>query len=95
MKRRFEDSIRGMILRDRNHPSVALWGVLNETEDGPVYREAVSVLPFVRTLDDTRLLILSSGRFDGHSEVGSVSNPGSHSWEMGGPKRPPRAPRLL
>jgi len=91
MKTRYEDSMRGMILRDRNHPSIVMWGVLNETEDGPVFREAVEVLPLLRTLDDTRLLLLSSGRFDGHLETGSVSNPGSKQWEYVWGKEAPGA----
>jgi hypothetical protein len=45
------------------------------------FREAVSALPLVRSLDETRLVLLSSGRFDGHLDVGSVSNPGSAEWE--------------
>ena len=81
--------MRGMITRDRNHPSVVLWGVLNETEDGPVFREAVAALPFLRSLDETRLLLLSSGRFDGHLEIGSLSNPASHEWEYAWGKEAP------
>jgi hypothetical protein len=81
MKERYEISVREMVLRDRNHPSVAMWGMLNETEDGPIFREAVSALPLVRSLDDTRLVLLSSGRFDGHLEIGSASNPSSSVWE--------------
>ena len=34
----FDADLREMILRDRNHPSVAIWGVLNETPPGPVSR---------------------------------------------------------
>jgi len=64
MAERFDESILGMIRRDRNHPSVAIWGLLNETSDGPVFRHAVAVLPRVRELDDTRLVLLNSGRFD-------------------------------
>ena len=81
MKMRYEISVREMILRDRNHPSLVMYGALNETEDGPIYREAVSVLSLIRSLDETRLVLLSSGRFDGHLEVGSASNPDSHQWE--------------
>ena len=81
MKERYENCVREMILRDRNHPSVVIWGMLNETKDGPIFREAVSALPLVRSLDETRLVLLSSGRFDGHLGIGSVSNPGSSEWE--------------
>jgi Glycosyl hydrolases family 2, sugar binding domain/Glycosyl hydrolases family 2, TIM barrel domain/Glycosyl hydrolases family 2 len=81
MKTRYQNSMREMIVRDRNHPSLVMWGMLNETEDGPVHRAGESSLPFVRTFDDSRLIILSSGRFDGHLGLGSVSNPGGTEWE--------------
>ena len=45
MAERFDESILGMVRRDRNHPSVTIWGLLNETPDGPVFRHAVGVLP--------------------------------------------------
>ena len=61
---RQDSSVTGMILRDRNHPSVVMWGLLNETGDGPVFRHAVAQLPLVRRLDDSRVVLLGSGRFD-------------------------------
>ncbi len=64
MKPRFDRALSEMILRDRNHPSIVIWGLLNETSDGPVFRNAVQSLPLVRSLDDTRLVMLNSGRFD-------------------------------
>ncbi|MBV9306881.1 MAG: hypothetical protein JOZ45_12115, partial [Acidobacteriaceae bacterium] len=57
----------------------------------PVFREAVSALSLVRSLDDTRLVLLSSGRFDGHLEIGSASNPGSSVWEATWGKEAPGA----
>ena len=81
MKERYELSIREMVLRDRNHPSLAMWGMLNETEDGPVFREAVAALSLVRSLDDNRLVLLGSGRWDKQPSIGSLSNPGSSDWE--------------
>ncbi len=81
MAERFDLSIREMILRDRNHPSVTIWGMLNETNDGPVFRHAVDSLALVRSLDDTRLALLDSGRWDGAFNIGSASNPGSAQWE--------------
>ena len=81
MADRFDLSIRETLLRDRNHPSFTLFGLLNETGDGPVFRHAVDSLKLARSLDDTRLILLGSGRWDGQNNIGSVSNPGSTQWE--------------
>lgn len=81
MAARYDSTVQGMVLRDRNHPCLAIWGMLNETFDGPVFRQAVEALALVRSLDDTRLVLLNSGRFDAQPGIGSVSNPGSTEWE--------------
>jgi hypothetical protein len=61
---RMDRSLTGMVLRDRNHPSVVMWGLLNETGQGNVFNQAVASLPLVRRLDDSRIVVLGSGRFD-------------------------------
>jgi len=81
MAERFDRSVTETILRDRNHPSVALWGLLNETQDGPVFNHALGMLPLVRSLDETRVVMLNSGRWDGRWDIGSLCNPGSPGWE--------------
>jgi hypothetical protein len=81
MTERYDRSLREMIVRDRNHPSITIWGLLNETPDGPVFRHAVDTLPLVRSLDETRLVLLGSGRWDCQPSIGSLSNPGSDTWE--------------
>ena len=81
MAERYDRSLTEMIRRDRNHPSVVIWGMLNETGDGPVFRHAIGASKLVRSLDPTRLLILNSGRFDYHLDIGSLCNPGSTEWE--------------
>ena len=78
---RFDRSVAETILRDRNHPSVAMWGLLNETMDGPVFEHAIGMLPLVRSLDETRVVMLNSGRWDGRLDIGSLCNPGSLGWE--------------
>lgn len=88
----YDRSLREMILRDRNHPSVTVWGLLTETLDGPVFRHAVGTLGMVRELDPTRLVILNSGRFDAQPAIGSVSNPGGTIWEHTWGHEAPGAP---
>ncbi|HOW69455.1 MAG TPA: glycoside hydrolase family 2 TIM barrel-domain containing protein [Phycisphaerae bacterium] len=64
MAERFDRQVAAMARRDRNHPSIVIWGLLNETGEGPVFRQAVKALPLLRALDETRLVMLGSGRFD-------------------------------
>jgi hypothetical protein len=81
LKPRWNASISEVIIRDRNHPSLVMLGLLNEETDNPVFKHALTSLPMVRELDPTRLVQLNSGRFDGRAEVGSLSNPGSVTWD--------------
>lgn len=61
---RWERSISELIRRDRNHPSVVIWGLLNEVRDTPHFRLAAASLPLIRQLDGTRMVFLNSGRWD-------------------------------
>jgi len=64
MAARWSQTTAGMIRRDRNHPSVVMWGLLNETPNNPVFMHAMDSLEAVKQLDDTRVVMLNSGRFD-------------------------------
>lgn len=64
MTERFDHSLHGMILRDRNHPSIVIWELLNEESNTLLFQHAVSSLALVRSLDDSRMVLLNSGRFD-------------------------------
>ncbi|MCX6901068.1 MAG: glycoside hydrolase family 2 [Verrucomicrobia bacterium] len=61
---RWERSISELVRRDRNHPSVVIWGLLNEVRDTPHFRLAAASLPLVRKLDEMRMVFLNSGRWD-------------------------------
>ena len=74
---RMDRSFSGMLLRDRNHPSVVMWGLLNETGLGNVFNHAVASLPLMRRLDDSRIVVLGSGRFDA---PGNIAN-GLETWK--------------
>lgn len=74
-----------MVKRDRNHPCVTIWGLLNETFLKPPYdevcMEAQNSLPKLRELDQSRLVLFSSGRWDAQQAVGSVCNPYHEEWQ--------------
>jgi hypothetical protein len=79
---KFGITLNQIVRRDRNHPSIVLWGLLNETPDQPVYQRAKNWLPAVRALDDTRPVLIGSGRFDGDHKTASISNTGSATWDV-------------
>ncbi|MBN2292761.1 MAG: hypothetical protein JXM70_10070 [Pirellulales bacterium] len=67
---RYDQSQLEMILRDRNHPSIVIWGLLNETgKHDPLFKYAVGFLPKLHKLDDTRMVMLASGRWDLRDDV--------------------------
>ena len=92
LERRFIDSTREMIMRDRNHPSIVMWGLLNEMTEPRILNVALQALPMVREQDETRLVLYHSGSWDlflgdswkpleAYSSFGRVANPGSTVWE--------------
>lgn len=81
----YEEDMLTMVKRDRSHACLTMFGTLNETQEVEPWGQfpiiAKDCLGAVRDLDETRLIIYSSGRFDGNSGVGSVANPFSREWE--------------
>ncbi len=88
MAARFDSNVSELIRRDRNHPSVVIWGLLNEAPEGAAFRHAVSMLPLVRKLDSTRLVMLNSGRFDLPSRTGIGTVAGIATWPRVNPREP-------
>lgn len=79
--RRYDQTLARVIVRDRNHPSIIAWGMANEQHDGPHFRRAYDSIPLVRSLDEQRLLILNSGRFDLQWNIGSISIASASKWQ--------------
>jgi Glycosyl hydrolases family 2, TIM barrel domain/Glycosyl hydrolases family 2, sugar binding domain/Glycosyl hydrolases family 2 len=72
MADRWNESVRQVICRDRNHPSVVMWILLNEVfADNKLLRHAAKSLDLVRSLDQTRLVVLNSGGFDRLAGLGA------------------------
>ena len=84
LEERWDRSITGVVRRDRNHPSIVMWSLLNEVKDGRLFRHAAASLDMVRNLDESRIILVGSGRFDNDAKIGSLSNPGSRAWEITG-----------
>jgi hypothetical protein len=82
----FGRTLNQVVRRDRNHPSLVMWGMLNETDNLDIYHRAKDWLPSLRAIDDTRPVLLSSGRWDKDYKTASLSNVGSSAWDvyMGG-----------
>ncbi len=95
LERRYGESYLSAVKRDRNHPSLTIWGLLNEMPvNEMVHFAARDILPRLRKLDNTRVVLFSSGRHDlcheryeNHPEYvpdttqGSAANPESETWD--------------
>ncbi len=79
---RWDSSMSGVIRRDRNHPCIVMWSLLNEVSDCRLFRHVVKSLDWIRDLDESRIVLLNSGRFDGDASIGSWSSPNSRLWEQ-------------
>ena len=82
MFRRFDVCTIEMVKRDRNHPSLVIWGLLNEMFiHNPISEYAENFLPKIREVDPSRLILLHSGRWDRRKHIASGSNPYSQTWD--------------
>jgi len=81
MKARCEQSVREMILRDRNHPSVVIWGMLNETGNGKYVTHGGAqdikddLCRLARRLDPSRVVIDDSAGVNATREPSRLMRP--------------------
>ena len=72
-----------MIKAARNHPSVAIYCLLNETwsYNTEIIQYSAESLPKLRKYAPDTLFLFHSGRWDCDISLGSASNPGSDKWD--------------
>jgi hypothetical protein len=64
VKKLADDCMRRMVVRDRNHPSVAVWGVGNEFEPTAMTSYTTPLYRMVKSIDPTRLVSYNRAMFD-------------------------------
>lgn len=64
LHRRLSRELRWMVMRDAHHPSIVIWGVLNELS-GEAYRYAEELVRELGELDPSRPVLEDSGGFFG------------------------------
>jgi beta-galactosidase len=60
------DRVRSMVERDKNHPSVIIWSMGNESSDGEVYGE---MYEWIHKRDKTRFVQLEQGYGGSHTDI--------------------------
>lgn len=79
-ERRWNDAVRKVVLRDRNHPSVVIWGLLNEIRANYQFFHAYVSIPLFRELDPDCMLFLNSGRWDNAFGIAPGENSKLETW---------------
>lgn len=87
MRDRCEQSVREMILRDRNHPSIVIWGMLNETGNAKYVTHGGAqdikddLCRIARRLDPTRVIIDDSAGVNATREASRMLRPYREAFE--------------
>ena len=86
------DRIRAMVERDKNHPSVIIWSMGNESSDGPVYTEAYA---WIKNRDKTRLVQFEQGYAGPNTDIACPMYPSIEQMQAYAERQNPRKPYIM
>jgi len=66
LESRLATQVSGMVLRDRNHPSVVIWGIFNEGSVGQAGSLAPRLAKLIQQIDPTRPILDETGAARAH-----------------------------
>ena len=86
------DRVRAMVERDKNHPSVILWSMGNESSDGEVYGE---MYEWIHERDRTRFVQLEQGYSGPHTDISCPMYPSMEEFRAWAERKDARKPYIM
>ena len=86
------DRVQAMVERDKNHPSVILWSMGNESSDGEVYGE---MYEWIHKRDRTRFVQLEQGYSGPHTDISCPMYPSMEEFRRWAERQDARKPYIM
>ena len=86
------DRVQAMVERDKNHPSVILWSMGNESSDGEVYGE---MYEWIHNRDRTRYVQLEQGYSGPHTDISCPMYPSMEEFRRWAERKDARKPYIM
>ena len=86
------DRVQAMVERDKNHPSVILWSMGNESSDGEVYGE---MYEWIHERDRTRFVQLEQGYSGPHTDISCPMYPSMEEFRAWAERTNARKPYIM
>ena len=86
------DRVQAMVERDKNHPSVILWSMGNESSDGEVYGE---MYEWIHKRDRTRYVQLEQGYSGPHTDISCPMYPPMEEFRRWAERKDAKKPYIM
>ena len=86
------DRVQAMVERDKNHPSVILWSMGNESSDGEVYGE---MYEWIHKRDRTRFVQLEQGYSGPHTDISCPMYPSMEEFRRWAERKDAKKPYIM